>query len=140
MSAGVDGVSGWQINIVDIDANGTMTERRPLKLDPDSADERLPVWSPDSSQLAFLLEKGSTRQVGVFDADGMGFRVVGPETIATNILGYTWSPDGRTLLITTFPESEARREAERKMWSVDVASGAQTEVHTPVATWQRLAP
>ena len=34
----------------------------------------------------------------------------------------------------------SRREAERQMWSVDVATGAQTEIQTPVGSWQRLAP
>jgi Tol biopolymer transport system component len=140
MSAGVDGVRGWQINIADIDADGTMTELRPLRLDPDSSHERNPVWSPDGTQLAFLLEKSATRQVGVFNADGSGYRVLGPDTLMLNILSYTWSPDGRTLLISEFPDEEAEREANRRMWSVDVASGAQTEVETPVATWQRLAP
>lgn len=140
MSAGVGGVRGWQINIADIDADGTMTELRPLKLDPESSHERNPVWSPDSTQLAFLLEKSATRQVGVFNADGSGYRVIGPDTLMLNILSYTWSPDGRTLLIAEFPDDEALREANRRMWSVDVASGAQTEVETPVATWQRLAP
>jgi Tol biopolymer transport system component len=140
MSAGVGEVDGWQINIVDIDAEGTMTERRPLKLDPRAAHERAPVWSPDSTQIAFLVEKNLRRQVGIFNADGSGYRVVGPETLYTNILGYTWSPDGRTLLITEFPDAEAEREANRRMWSVDVATGDQTAVTAPVATWQRLAP
>ena len=91
-----------------------LTELHPLKLDPDSTDERLPSWSPDSSQLAFLHEKDFTRQVGIFNADGSGYRLVGPETSTSNILSYTWSPDGKTLLITEFPDAESRREAERQ--------------------------
>jgi Tol biopolymer transport system component len=134
------GVLGWRMSIGDIDENGALTDLRPLKLDPKSTHERLPVWSPDSSQLAFLYQKGITRQVGIFDADGSGFRLVGPEAMEPNILGYTWAPDGKTLLITKFPDDESRREAERKMWSIDLATGAQTEVQTPVGTWQRLAP
>jgi Tol biopolymer transport system component len=138
MSAGVDGVSGWQINIADIDAAGNLTDLRPLKLDPDSSDERNPSWSPDSSQLSFLLEKDFTRQIGIFNADGSSFRVVGPETSASQILGATWSPDGRTMLITEFPDFEPAREKLRKVWSVDVATGEYHEVLNPVASWQRL--
>jgi Tol biopolymer transport system component len=134
------GVTGWQINIADIDDEGNLTELRRLKLDRGSSDERGPSWSPDSSQVAFLLEKDFKRQVGIFNADGTGFRLIGPETSASNILGYTWSPDGKTLLITEFPDYEPAREALRKQWSVDVATGEQTEVTTPVASWQRLAP
>jgi Tol biopolymer transport system component len=138
MSAGVDGVSGWQINVADIDADGTLTELHPLKIDPGSTDERNPAWSPDSTKFAFLLDKDFKRQVAIANADGTGFRVVGPETTTSNILGYTWSPDGRTLLITQFPEAESLREAERQMWSVDVETGAEIEVQNPVASWQRL--
>ena len=140
MSAGVGGVTGWQINIADIDADGTLTELHRLKLDPTRRTSTSRAGRRTAASSAFLLEKDFKRQVGIFNADGSGFRLVGPETSASNILGYTWSPDGKTLLITEFPEDESRREAMRKMWSVDVATGAQTEVQTPVATWQRLAP
>ena len=134
------GVTGWQINIADIDPAGNLTELHRLKLDPDSSDERNPGWSPDSSKLAFLYEKDFKRQIGIFNADGTGFRLVGPETSASNILGHTWAPDGKTLLITEFPDAETQREAKRKVWSIDVATGEQTEVPNPVSSWQRLAP
>jgi Tol biopolymer transport system component len=134
------GVTGWQINIADIDPEGDLTDLRRLKLDPDSTDEHLPVWSPDSSQLAFLHEKDYKRQVGIFNTDGSGYGLVGPAVSDLRILGYTWSPDGKTLVITEVPEAEARREVERKMWSVDVATGEQTEIQVPVGSWQRLGP
>jgi Tol biopolymer transport system component len=140
MSAGVDGVTGWQINIADIDAAGNLTQVRPLKLDRDSSDERNPVWSPDGTKLSFLLEKDFKRQIGIFNADGTGYRVVGPETSASQILSAAWSPDGKTLLITEFPDYEPAREKLRKVWSVDVATGERTEIQVPVASWQRLAP
>ena len=130
MSDGVDGVSGWQINIADIDHAGNLTDLRRLKLDKGSSDERGPTWSPDSSQVAFLLEKDHKRQVGIFNADGTGLRVLGPETPTWNILGYAWSPDGKTLSITEFPDHEPDRERLRRMWAVDVATGAQTEIKT----------
>jgi Tol biopolymer transport system component len=140
MSAGVDGVTGWQINIADIDDAGNLTGVRHLKLDPESSDERNPAWSPDSTKVSFLLEKDFRRQVGFANADGSGVRMVGPETSAGNILGHTWSPDGKTLLITQFPDAESQREAERTMWSIDVDTGEETQVQTPVGSWQRLAP
>lgn len=141
MSAGeLSGITGWQINIADIGADGSLTALHPLRFDADADNEYYPSWSPDSSQLAFMREKDLGRQVGIANADGSGFRLVGPETVNPNMLGVTWSPDGKTLLITEVPDFEPLRESKRKMWSVDVATGAVTEVQNPVATWQRLAP
>ena len=54
--------------------------------------------------------------------------------------GYTWSPDGRRWSSPSTLGMEITPDAERRMWSVDVATGEQTEVQTPVAAWQRLAP
>ena len=141
MSAGeLSGDEGWQINVADIAADGSLTELHPLRLDPDADHEYYPSWSPDSSQLAFMREKDFRRQIGISNADGTGFRLVGPETATSNNLGATWSPDGKTLLITEFPDYEPAREKLRKMWSVDVATGETTEVQNPVASWQRNAP
>jgi TolB protein len=141
MSAGeLSGLTGWQINVADISANGTVTQLHPLKLDADADQEYYPSWSPDSSQLAFMREKDLKRQIGVANADGSSFRLVGPETIVPNFLTPTWSPDGKSLLITEMPDFEPIRELDRKMWAVDVATSEQTEIETPVATWQRLAP
>ena len=141
MNAGeLAGIEGWQINVADIAADGSLTALHPLRFDADADHEYYPSWSPDSSQLAFMRENDLRRQVGIANADGSGFRLVGPETITPNMLGVTWSPDGKTLHITEVPEFEPLRESKRKMWSVDVATGEQTEVQNPVASWQRLAP
>jgi hypothetical protein len=56
------------------------------------------------------------------------------------MLGVTWSPHGKTLVITEVPDIEPLREKQRKMWTVDVATGEYIEVQTPVRTWHREAP
>ena len=141
MSAGeLSGTTGWQINIADIRPDGSLSKLHPLTFDEDADNEYYPAWSPDSRQLAFMREKDLRRQVGIANADGTGFRLVGPETIKPNMLGVTWSPDGKSLLITEVPDFEPLREIDRKMWSVDVATGEQTEVPNPVSSWQRTAP
>jgi hypothetical protein len=59
--------------------------------------------------------------------------MVGPRVVDRNGLGYAWAPDGRTLLISD----------QTKLWSVDAASGAATEVQGPtvkIPAYQRLAP
>jgi Tol biopolymer transport system component len=141
MSAGeLTGLTGWQINIADIDADGSLTALHPLRFDADADNEYYPSWSPDSKQIAFMREKDLRRQVGIASADGTGFRLVGPVTVNPNMLGVTWSPDGTTVLITEIPDFEPLREIDRKMWAVDVATGEQAEIQNPVASWQRLAP
>jgi Tol biopolymer transport system component len=141
MSAGeLSGSKGWQINVADIGADGSLTALHPLRFDPGADHEYYPSWSPDSKKLAFMHEKDLRRQVGIANADGTGFRLVGPETFNPNMLGPTWSPDGKTLHITEVPDYEPAREKLRKMWTVDVATGEATEVTNPVGTWQRQAP
>jgi Tol biopolymer transport system component len=130
------GAAGWQIGVADIDPAGDLTTLRRLRFDAESRDEMLPSWSPDSSQLAFILDKDGVLQIGIGRPDGSDLRRVGPTTVDRNGFGYAWSPDGRSLLIS-------RRQGDVSLWSVDVATGEATLVDGPtdtVPTWQRLAP
>ena len=130
------GATGWQIGVAEIDAEGDLAAHHRLKFDPDSGDEMLPTWSPDSTQLAFILEKGGIYQIAMARPDGTGLRPVGPRIHDRNGFGYAWSPDGQTLLI------RARSNGAVSLWSVDVASGDATELDAPtdtIPTWQRLA-
>ena len=130
------GTTGWQIVIADIDTAGAVTDVRRLKLVPDSTGEMLPVWSPDGTRFAFILETDGERQIAIASAAGTGeVRRVGPTTPAsTTSIGYAWSPDGTTLLLTL---------GLQRFWSIDVATGVETPLDGPFAaipTWQRLAP
>jgi Tol biopolymer transport system component len=130
------GVSGWQIGVADIDSAGDLTALRRVRFDPDAFDEMLPVWSPDSTRFAFIIEKEGVLQIGIGRPDGSGLRRVGPTTVDRNGFGYAWSPDGRSLLIS-------RRQGTVSLWSVDVATGEATLVEgvtDKVPAWQRLAP
>lgn len=126
-----------QISIADIDENGKMTQLRELALDPES-DEHAAKWSPDGSRLAFALIRGSRSQIGVFNPDGSGYRIVGPEVVDPHRATFTWSPDGRSLVILEDPIDD--QDTWGKVFSVDVATGEQTEVQTRVESWQRLQP
>lgn len=126
----------WQIGIADIAADGTMTAHRYLRLDADSFAEMLPAWSPDSSQIAFILETAGQRQIAIARPDGSTpARPVGPQTPGANGLAQAWSPDGRTLTISILPTVGAAT-----FWSVDVASGETTELEVRGQAWQRLGP
>jgi Tol biopolymer transport system component len=130
------GTTGWQIGIADIDESGDLTSLRRLRFDPESNDEMLPSWSPDSTQFAFILAKSGSYQIAIGRPDGSDLRLVGPTTVDRNGLGYAWSPDGRSLLISS-------RTGDVSLWSVDVASGQATGVGSQtdrIPTWQRLAP
>ena len=127
----------WQIGIATIDGEGTLTDLEWLRLDPLSDGELYPTWSPDGSQFAFILEKGGRRQIAITPATASGpVRPVGPDASDLEALVPTWSPDGQTLAVAVFPTS-----GDPSYWSIDVASGAATELQSSKAdTWQRLAP
>lgn len=146
MSGGQAAGMNWQIHVVEVDPAGDVVADHPLHLDPASVSEMLPVWSPDSSQIAFILERDGQRQIAIAEpVDGADVRPVGPTTPAsTTGIGHTWSPDGRSVLITLQLQAEPRT-----FWIVDVATGTHEQVIDPGAedriwaglpTWQRLAP
>jgi Tol biopolymer transport system component len=138
-----DGMA-WQTHVVDIDEAGNISADRAMRFVPDSTSEALPVWSPDGSRLAFVLERDGQGQVALADASGSGEVIlVGPSApIATTNFDQSWSPDGRTLLVVQFiGPSEALGEAI--LWAVDVETGAQQRVDSQpgdLLAWQRLAP
>lgn len=132
---------GGEISIADIDANGAMTGLRRLELSL-PVGEAVPMWSPDGTQLAFQVVTDSGHRAGIVNSDGSGYRVVGPEVYEQRAMDLTWAPDGRSLVIFEHPRNvqDVPVGPMAKVWSVDVATGEQTEVQTPVASWQRLAP
>jgi Tol biopolymer transport system component len=124
----------WQIGIADIATDGTLTGHRYIRLDEGAGAEMLPAWSPDGSQLAYIVDKGGKRQIAIAPADGSAPpRLVGPTTPSANGLAQGWSPDGRTVTITIFPTT-----GEETFWSVDVATGETTELDVRGQAWQRL--
>jgi len=137
-SVGIDDL-GWQIHIVDVDADGGVLDH-PMRFVPGSTDESRATWSPDGSRISFILVADGERQIAVTEpVDGAPVTRVGP-TIAPAMggLGHDWSPDGRTLLISVF-----QRSGEFTTWSADLATNASTELDGAVIdlpSWQRLAP
>src|SRR5690606_28343904 len=96
----------------------------------DSSDEKCltsdghshhPVWSPDGKQIAFIHDvsmnpdssngEGKTNisrrpvEISVMDADGQSRRVV--QRIEPVIYSMAWSPDGKTLAVSTFQASRS---------------------------------
>lgn len=134
---------GDDIGVADIDQNGAVTDLRRLNLVvefPPSGSGLM--WSPDGSQLAFVQMVDSVPRAGLVNADGSGYRLVGPEGSNHRALDIIWAPDGRSLVIFEHPLGVRGVPVGpmANVWSVDVATGEQTEVQTPVESWQRLAP
>lgn len=136
--ASPDGPDGpFRINIADIDKSGAMTDLRQLTLDPRSSFDSNPKWSPDGSQLAIRTERDAQGRIGVVNADGSGYRIVGPDMWDLASINPIWSPDGRSLVVPE--DNRGPRTPSDGAWSIDVASGELTKVQTPVDSWQRLA-
>jgi Tol biopolymer transport system component len=137
-----DDSRGMGVSIVDIGDDGAMTDVRELEIDPEYEIE--PMWAPDGSQLAFELRKDGSIRVGVADPDRTGVRLFDPEMADAADLDLTWAPDGRTLVLGGVedwldPTCDCVRLAQQA-WSIDVSTGEDTEISTPVHSWQRLAP
>jgi Tol biopolymer transport system component len=84
------------------------------------ADDRVPSWSPDGTQLLFLSYRDGTGQIYVMDRDGANVRRV------TKIPGRTmaeaeWSPDGQSILVHTARDAD---HPEFELYIVDVMTGA----------------
>lgn len=85
---------------------------RPLTFD--AASDLSPRWSPDGRMVAFLSDRGGTRQVWGMAASGGEARPLTAHTEA--VTAFSWAPDGkRILIVARAPETddEARRRAEK---------------------------
>jgi serine/threonine-protein kinase len=75
-------------------------ERGPLTRLTFGNRDRRPAWSPDGRLVAFIRDSGATSAVYARPADGGG-----PERLLARIdrmvQGFTWSPDGRWLILRT---------------------------------------
>lgn len=138
-SVRIDGSLDWRIHVADISPTGDVMQIRRLALAPDSSAEMLGAWSPEGDRLAFILERAGTRQLAIAPVDGSTpARAIGPVVRDDEGIGGAWSPDGTKMLATYLP-----RQDPQTFWSIDVESGAQTQLEGPVAdlpSWQRVAP
>src|SRR5689334_16392770 len=79
---------------------------------------RGPVWSPDGTRLAYVLERGGLGRIYVVDSTGRNRHVVGPRQPWQQ--GLTWAPDGSGLAYVS----------GRQLWRLDLATGAATQLTT----------
>ena len=82
------------------------------------------VWSPDSSQIAYMWYKGDSNELRVVDRNGGTPRVLVPFEIAEGIWAQSWSRDGR-FLVGLAPMKKWAKDAKRifQIVRVDAVSG-----------------
>jgi Tol biopolymer transport system component/predicted Ser/Thr protein kinase len=86
-------------------------------------------FSPDGTQFAFgrgVPDKGEVR-VLIAKADGSGERVLATRSAISSLPGPAWSPDGKTVALTTLEIAKGLRGV---LWAVSVADGSVREVYS----------
>lgn len=71
----------------------------PVRLTDGSAEEAMPAWSPDGSQIAFVVTENidtGPSDIYTLSTDGEGLRLLTPDDECAS--NPSWSPDGRTIL------------------------------------------
>jgi dipeptidyl aminopeptidase/acylaminoacyl peptidase len=82
-------------------------------------DNERPEWSPDSTRIAFISNRGGSSQVWIMNADGSNAKPI--TSLSTEAGGVLFSPDGKKLVFTSnvYPDcpddacAKARLEAEK---------------------------
>ena len=86
-------------------------------------------FSPDGTQFAFgrgVPDKGEVR-ILVAKADGSGERLLVTRSAINVLFGPAWSPDGKTVALTTL---EAAKGLRGVLWAVSVEDGSVREVYS----------
>ncbi len=93
---------------------------------PILAEQRLavPFWSPDGSQIAYMVVDGSKTTIWVADSTGRNARQLTTEGFEqfSSVSGSPWSPDGSQLLY------DSRRTGFGDVWTVSVATDSMRQL------------
>jgi Tol biopolymer transport system component len=85
--------------------------------------DRMPAFSPDGERIAFRSGRGGG---GIFTMGATGESVRRLTDFGFNP---SWSPDGRSILVTTEPLYDPTgRETRSQLWRVDVATGERVKL------------
>jgi Tol biopolymer transport system component len=129
-----------------VDANGSGLR----VLTHDKVTEFDPVWSPDGREIAFIRPTAHTSsQVWVMNANGTGQHSLtrlrnAPQLYsAPNEPALSWSPDGRQIVFSAFPNNQGGREqlyllnvrTHRLRRLPTLATGATNPVWSPNGRW-----
>jgi Tol biopolymer transport system component len=119
----------WSIIIRDLDRSLSYDLTRLLEMT--NIRNRLPNWSPDGKQIAFLSERGGGLDIFVADVQR---REVRPITRTGEIINaLEWSPDSRHILFDLTAQT-----GERGLYLVDVATGETSSLLQTQGTYDIL--
>jgi dipeptidyl aminopeptidase/acylaminoacyl peptidase/CubicO group peptidase (beta-lactamase class C family) len=87
-----------------------------------------PRWSPDSNLIAFLSDRGGTKQIYVIGAHGGEARPL--TEFDTDVADFRWSPDGGSIAFTAAdPESKTQKDRKEKFGEFEIVETDFTMVH-----------
>ena len=119
--------NGWDIVIIRPENVRTalITQTAQMTLNTLNS-EHSPQWSPDGSQLAYLIGGQFFGELAVADANGANSRVL---TSGMRVYQgqYDWSPTGTHIVFT------AERDGNREIYLVNVSNGATTNLSRHIA-------
>lgn len=102
----------------------------PIRITHEGDSNERPQWSPDSSRIAFISERGGSSQIWIMDADGARPRQV--TSLSTEASGVLFSPDGKHLLFTSevYPECGADDACNFERLSAEKNSKVAARIYT----------
>ena len=104
-----DSANGYQSHLWIVPAPAGAADRPAARqLTTARARDTGPRWSPDGGRIAFISDRGGTKQLWVIAADGGEARALTAGSMAP--AEPAWSPDGKTIAFTGKPEAAGRGE------------------------------
>jgi TolB protein len=83
-----------------------MTPAGAVNLTQTTANEAFPVWSPDGSQLAFLVDESNQQHLALMDADGSNRHLLAESVLALDEAP-VWAPDGQMIAFACVAEQRS---------------------------------
>ena len=110
------------LNVIDIETGSTVSVRV-----PDGVRVSSPTWSPDGTQIGFLVHEDDATHVYVADpSNGRSRQVTRSPVLATLSTSFDWTPDSRSIVTILLPEDRGPAPVDPA-----IPTGPKVRVTTP---------